>query len=118
MRSIKSSSDVLMPDAALGPLLTQGLAAAVRAGLFRDEAEALRESLRTCFAVKPNVRLEVAIELFREGAVTLNRAAEIAGLNRWQFHDLLIERGLKFEVEAGSPADLAAATKAIRHRAR
>jgi len=71
---------------------------------------------RADIAVKPNVRLEVSIELFREGAVTLNRAAEIAGLNRWQFHDLLIERGVKIEVEADSAADLSAAAKAIRDR--
>ena len=100
------------------PLVTHGIAAAVRAGLFRDEDEAMREAVSTLFAVKPHLRLEVAIELFKEGEVTLNRAAEVAGLNRWQFQDLLAQRGIKQEVEADAPAELAAAAAAIRERAR
>lgn len=106
-----------MSDAILDPLVTHGLAATVRAGTFRDEDEAMREALNTWLAVKPNVRLEVAIELFRDGTVTLNRAAEIAGLNRWQFQDLLTQRGLKSEVEADEASELSAAARAIRDRA-
>jgi predicted HTH domain antitoxin len=105
-----------MSDPVLDPLVSHGLAAAVRAGMFRDEDEALREALSTWLAVKPNVRLEVAIEFFRDGTVTLNRAAEIAGLNRWQFQDLLTQRGLKLEVEADDAEELSAAAQAIRDR--
>lgn len=105
-----------MSSAVVDPLLSRGLAAAVRAGMFRDEDEALHAALSTWFAVKPNVRLEVAIELFREDAVTLNRAAEISGLNRWQFHDILIQRGVKLEVESDGADELSAASQAIRDR--
>jgi predicted HTH domain antitoxin len=106
-----------MSNVLADPLMTQGLAAAVRAGMFRDEDEALREALSTWLAVKPHVRLEVAIEFFREGTVTLNRAAEIAGLNRWQFQDILTQRGLKLEVEADDAVELSAAARSIRDRA-
>src|SRR5437879_4619553 len=99
------------------PLLELGIAAAVRAGLFRDEEEARSEAVSTWFAVKPHLRLEVAIELFKEGEVTLDRAAEIAGLNRWRFQDVLAQRGVKIEVEADSAEELAAAAAAIRRRA-
>lgn len=74
--------------------------------------------MSTRAAVKPHVRLEVAIELFREGTVTLNRAAEIADLNRWQFQDVLTQRGVKLDVEADDADDLAAAAQAIRNRAK
>ena len=107
-----------MSETIVDPLLSCGLAAAVRAGMFRNEDEALREALSTWFAVKPHVRLEVAIELFREGTVTLNRAAEIAGPNRWQFQYVLAQRGVKLEVEADDADDLAAAVQAIRNRAK
>jgi len=100
------------------PLLEYGVRAAVRAGLFRNEKEALREAVNTWFAVKPNLRLEVAIELFREREVTLDRAAEIGGLNRWTFHDLLRQRGIKVEIQAEPASALAAAAAAIRKRAR
>ncbi|MBI1924161.1 UPF0175 family protein [Candidatus Poribacteria bacterium] len=98
-------------------LVEHGIAAAVRAGLFRNEEEAMREAVSTWFAVKPNLRLEVAIELFKGEEVTLNRAAEIAGLNRWRFQDILAQRGVKIEVEADSAEELAAAAAAIRRRA-
>lgn len=99
------------------PLLEHGIAAAVRAGLFRNEHEAMREAVSTWLAVKPNLRLEVAIELFKEGEVTLNRAAEMAGLNRWRFQDLLAQRGVRMELEAGPAEELAAAASEIRRRA-
>src|SRR2546425_9437537 len=99
------------------PLVEHGIAAAVRAGLFRDEEEARCEAVSTWFAVKPQLRLEVAIELFKGGEVTLNRAAEIAGLNRWQFQDLLAQRGVRIEVEADATEELSAAAAAIRRRA-
>jgi len=98
------------------PLLEYGIAAAVRAGLFRDEEEARNEAINTWFAAKPHLRQEVAIELFKGGEVTLNRAAEIAGLNRWQLQDILAQRGVKIEVEADTAEDLAAAAAAIRSR--
>lgn len=116
MRS-KDKAGVCMSKTAVDPLISEGLAAAVRAGIFRSEEEAMHEAVSTWLAVKPNLRLEVAIELFRDGKVTLNRAAEIAGLNRWQFQDLLKQRGVKLEVEADSPNELAAAAKTIRDRA-
>lgn len=100
------------------PLIEYGIKAAVQAGLFRNEEEAIREAVSTWFAVKPHLRLEVAIELLKEDKVTLNRAAEIAGLNRWQFHDILMQRGIKIEVEADSVEELKAAAAAIQKRAR
>ncbi len=95
-------------------LIDQELAASVRAGLYRNKNEALQEAVTTWLAVKPNIRLEVAIELFKEGEATLDRAAEMAGVNRWLFHDILTQRGIKIIVEADSKEKLAATAKAIK----
>lgn len=46
--------------------------------------------------------VEAAIQLFREGEVTLGRAAEIAGLTRWEFDTLLADRGITRVVECNS----------------
>jgi predicted HTH domain antitoxin len=67
--------------------------------MFRSEKEALTEVLGTFFTVKPQYRLEAAIEMFRSGEVSLERAAQRAGLNRWRFQDLLKQRGIPIEVE-------------------
>jgi len=92
------------------------LAAAVRAGLYQNKGEALQEAITTWLAVKPNIRLEVAIELFKEAEVTLDRAAEIAGINRWLFQDVLTQRGVKIVVVADSKEELAAVSKEIGER--
>jgi predicted HTH domain antitoxin len=60
------------------------LAALIRAGIFRSKGEAVEEALRLLFASRPQLRLEAAIQLFKDGEVTLGRAAEVAGLTRWE----------------------------------
>jgi predicted HTH domain antitoxin len=39
-----------------------------------------------------DVRRELAVALYREGKLPPGRAAEIAGLDRWDFEALLMER--------------------------
>lgn len=45
-------------------------------------------------------KIEAAIKLFREGKMTLGRAAEISGLTRWEFDMLLADRGITRIIEA------------------
>ena len=75
-------------------------------------------AVTTWLTVKPNIRLEAAIEMFRGGEITLERAAEIAGINRWLFKDVLIQRGIKIVVEVESKDELIKATREIRDRSR
>lgn len=39
-----------------------------------------------------DVRRELAIALYREGKLPPGRAAEVAGMDRWDFQKLLVER--------------------------
>jgi predicted HTH domain antitoxin len=39
-----------------------------------------------------NARLELALEMYREGKWSTRKAGEFAGLNRWQFMDVLKAR--------------------------
>jgi predicted HTH domain antitoxin len=80
-------------------LLERELAATVRAGLFQSEAEALQEALGTFFSVKPQYRVEAALEMWKAGEISLERAAEIAGMNSYRFRDLMRQRGLTVVVE-------------------
>ncbi len=96
-------------------LLERELAATVRAGLFRSEEEAMQEVLGTFFAAKPHYRVEAAIEMFKAGEVSLNRAAEIAGMSHWRFQDLLTQRGILIVIEADE-ADARAQSQRIRDK--
>jgi len=46
--------------------------------------------------------LELAVELFKADEVSLGRAAEIAGIDRWEFHDILHQRRIPIIIEAES----------------
>jgi predicted HTH domain antitoxin len=70
------------------------LGALVKAGIFRSRGEAVDEALRLLFATRPQLRVEAALHLYKDGEATLGRAAEIAGLTRWGFEALLTDRGI------------------------
>jgi len=45
--------------------------------------------------VKRNAKTELAIEMYREGRWSTRRAGEFAGMNRWQFMDVLMARKIE-----------------------
>jgi len=50
------------------------------------------EILEGCDVTIEDIRLDVAISLYQREKVSLGKAAEIAGLNRWEFQKILAER--------------------------
>ena len=82
------------------------LDALVKAGIFRSKSEVVEEALRLLFATRPQLRTEAAIQLLKDGQVTLARAAEIAGVTRWEFEEILADHGLQREVTSDSAEDL------------
>ena len=82
------------------------LEALLTAGIFHSKGEAIEEAFRTLFATRPQLRVEAAIQLFKEGEVTLGRAAEIAGLTRWELEVILADRGIARVVECDSAENL------------
>ena len=87
-------------------IVERELDAVIRAGLFRDRQHAFQEAMETLFTVRPHLRTEAAVEMFRSGEVSLLRAAEIAGLDFESFRRLLQDRGIPWEIEAESPAEM------------
>jgi predicted HTH domain antitoxin len=94
------------------------LSAVVRAGCFASEEDAVREAVQTMFAVKPQLRTEAAIQRFVDGEITLGRAAELSGMTRWRFQDMLAQRGVRNEIEARPAKELDETVQRIRNRRR
>jgi predicted HTH domain antitoxin len=92
------------------------LAALIKAGIFRSKREAVEEALRLLFATRPQLRLEAAIQLFKDAEVTLGRAAEMAGLTRWEFEAILADRGIERVVACDSAERLERQVEAIRQK--
>ena len=67
--------------------------------LYRDEDEFLRDAYEAITLVKPEKKIEFAIWLYTKGIVSLERASEIAGLNLFEFKELLRMRGIKIQVD-------------------
>lgn len=94
------------------------LSAVVRAGCFASPEEALREAVQTLFAVRPHLRLEAAIRRYLDEEISLGRAAELAGITRWRFQELLAQRGIRTTLDSRSATELDQAASRIRRRRR
>ena len=65
-----------------------------RLGEYENRDELLDDAVRSLLRRRPELRTELAVLKFREGVVSRNRAAEIAGLSTAEFSELLAERGV------------------------
>jgi len=73
-------------------LLEDELKAVVRAGNYRSKEEAIGHALEVLLAANPHLRLNTAVELYRQSKVILSRATEIAGLELETFKERLAEK--------------------------
>jgi predicted HTH domain antitoxin len=65
-----------------------------KTGRFGSEEEFLEEAFRALLKEKPELRIELAIERYKSGDVSLNRAIDIAGSSPEEFKEILAERGI------------------------
>jgi predicted HTH domain antitoxin len=68
------------------------IAALIRLGLYESQEEVVADAIRNLLLNNRSLRLDMALDLFKTGEVSLGRAAEIAGVDRWQFQEVLQER--------------------------
>lgn len=83
-------------------LIEKEVEALVRTGLYRSRDEVIADAIRNLLLNNKALRLEFAIDLFRSDEVSLGRAAEIAGTDRWRFQEILADRQIPIVVEAES----------------
>lgn len=67
-------------------------------GPWQTEAEVIRDAIDALLSSRTELRQAVAVELYVQDEVTLSRAAEIAGMNIWQFRDHLRAQGIDIVV--------------------
>lgn len=58
----------------------------------------MKDALRALLRARPDLRKDIAVELYRRRKVSLSRAAEIYGSNIEDFREVLRERGVKIEI--------------------
>lgn len=69
-----------------------------RKGSFSSREEFLSEALRTFLKENPDLRRELAVEQFKSNSISLNRAAELAGLSSEEFKEVLADHGIDRDI--------------------
>lgn len=83
-----------MASIALPPRMTEELDALISAGYYDNKSEVMREAFRLFLAKKTELRIAIALELYKKGKATISRVAEIAGMPYEDVKSLLIAEGL------------------------
>lgn len=74
--------------------LAEDLDAIAAAGGYEDGDAVIADAVRELLRQRPELRLSLAVEKYRSGTVSLNRAAELAGVSTEAFKDELADRGI------------------------
>jgi predicted HTH domain antitoxin len=72
--------------------------ALLRMKIYPSREEVLIDAIRALLESKPNLKIEIAIDLYRRGKVSLWRASEIAGMSLEEFKEVLAGRGVRISV--------------------
>ena len=90
--------------------LQEQITAAQEAGLYASEAELIADAVRTFLAARPDVRLTTACRLYDQGKLSLDKTAELAGLDIEQIKQALAER----DISRAAPESLDETTEMAR----
>ena len=81
------------------PDLEKEINALIDVGLYADSQALLTDALEKLVTTKKESRLDAAILLYQHDEVTLSRAAELAGIHRFEFEAGLEAKGISKTVE-------------------
>ena len=73
------------------------------------------DALENLVRIKKALRLDDAIESYKQDEVTLGRAAEFAGMHRFEFEEVLKTRGIVKEIEVDSVEKLETGVSVINN---
>ena len=96
------------------PDLEKEVKALVDSGLYPDSRAVMIDALKNLIEIKKSSRLDAAIRSYQEGEVTLGRAAELAGIHRFEFEEILQARGIMKEIEVDSVEEVEAGVSVIK----
>ncbi|MGA9098180.1 MAG: UPF0175 family protein [Methanotrichaceae archaeon] len=85
--------------------------ALVRSEIYRSKDEIITDAMRALLSMRPGLRIEIAIDLYKNKKVSLWKAAEIAGLCMEEFKDLLASRSIKIKVGGSEEESLSRLAK-------
>ncbi|MEW5767292.1 MAG: UPF0175 family protein [bacterium] len=79
-------------------IMERMMRALVKSGYYDSESEVSKEAFRVLLEVRPNLKIESAIQLYKDKEVSLGKAAEIAGVSTVEFKDIIADKGIIREI--------------------
>lgn len=70
------------------------MSALISAGDYNSKEEVRKDALRCLLEHRPELKLKVAMELYRKEEISLEKASEISGLNFFEFKELMVSKGM------------------------
>jgi len=96
-----------MPEMiALPATIEMEMKALVRDGHYANLNEAIKDAFRTLLNVRPELKTSAVMELYKEGEISIGKAAEMVGVSTIEFKDILVNRGIRREVGSRSNKEL------------
>lgn len=80
--------------------------ALVNAGYYSSELDVITDAIRSLFRENTELKINAAIELYKEEEVSMSKAAEMAGMNTIEFKETLSKRGIIREIESRSALEM------------
>jgi len=75
--------------------LRMELGAVVETGYYDSVSEFLRDAMRTILSARKDLRIAIAVVLYKEGDISLGKAVEIAGVSYEEMKKILAKRGIR-----------------------
>ena len=73
-------------------ILESELESLIRIGSYDSRDEVIRDAIRNLLISRSDLRLNIAIDLFKKGEVSLGQASEKAGVGIIEFKDILAKK--------------------------
>lgn len=80
--------------------------ALVNAGYYSSELDVIKDAIRSLFRENTELKINAAIELYKEEEISMSKAAEMAGMNTIEFKETLGKRGIIREIESRSALEM------------
>lgn len=92
--------------AALTVSMDRKIKALVKGGYYSSELEVVKDAMRSLFRENTELKVNAAIELYKENEISLSKAAEMVGVTTIEFKEILGKRGIIREIEARPASEM------------
>ena len=84
----------------------------IRTKSYSSKDEVISDALRALLVLKPGLKTEIAVDLYKTGKVSLWKAADAASMSLEEFKEILASRSIRIEVGGSTQESLERLKKA------